>query len=59
MCQIGYSEEGSLAYYEIRAIELADATIELGGRCSGLHEERGRSSSFCLFNVDGDELAPN
>ena len=28
------------------AVTLAHFSDELGGRCSGLHDERGRSSSF-------------
>ena len=46
MYQIGYCAEGSLPFYKIQAIELADTTDELGGRCSGFHDERGRSSPF-------------
>ena len=46
MYQIGHCAEGSLPFYEISAIEFADATDELGGRCSELHDELGRSSSF-------------
>ena len=41
MYQIGNCAEGSLSCHLIRAIELADATDELGGHCSGLHGELG------------------
>ena len=44
--QIYHWAEGSLPSYEIHAIELAHATDELGGRCSGLQNDHGRPSSF-------------
>ena len=46
MHQIGHSAEGSLPRYEISAIELADATNELGDHCSELYDESGCSRSF-------------
>ena len=44
MYQIGHCAEGLLQFHKTRAIKLADATDDLGGRCSGLHDGRGRSS---------------
>ena len=46
MYQIGHRAEVSLPFNIIRSIKLADATDELGGSHSELHDERGRSSAF-------------
>ena len=46
MYKIGNCTEGLSPCYEMRAIELVGAADELSDRCSGLHNEHGRSSSF-------------
>ena len=43
MYQIGHCAESSLPFYKIRAIDFADATDKLSGRCTELHDQRGRS----------------
>ena len=35
-----------MPFYKVRAMELSDATNELGCRCSGLHDKRELSSPF-------------
>ena len=51
MSQIGHCAEGLLPFYKLRAIKLADAMDELRGRCSRLHDERGRSPARLFRNL--------